>query len=144
MNEEEKTKTASDISTISSDSTRTQITVTGLNFKTNVNDIFKAFSSFGKITEMNLVKNDSNESKGLCFIRFNTKMEAQRAIDATNGKRFDGNFIYTTWTLTKDEYATAKLERMTERASMKGSGNKFFLKSQKVTRTPCPPHGRGY
>ncbi|EAX91752.1 hypothetical protein TVAG_147530 [Trichomonas vaginalis G3] len=81
----------------------TKISVFGLSYKTNVNDIYKAFSKFGTLVECKLILNENNESRGFAFLSYKTQKEAQYAIDCTNGKRFDGGMLKIQWSRPKDQ-----------------------------------------
>lgn len=69
------------------------ITILGLNFRTHVDDIYHAFSEYGKILRCFLMLNKNNESKGYAFVEYETEKEARNAIQAMNDKRFDGKTL---------------------------------------------------
>lgn len=102
------------------------ISIIGLSLRTSVNDLYKAFSKFGKLSDCKLVLNDHNESKGYAFLTYTTQKDAQRAIDCTDGKRFDGRILKTSWSLTKEQRYALKAEKR-NRARNEKESTKFFL-----------------
>lgn len=74
-----------------------QVVVLSLNFKTTPDDLFTAFSQYGKIVDLHMVFNDNYESKGYAFIAYETRESAQEAIQRMNGQRFDGGLIKVNW-----------------------------------------------
>ncbi|CAE6109617.1 unnamed protein product [Arabidopsis arenosa] len=54
----------------------------------------KVFSEFGQVTNVKIiVKERTRQSLGYGYVWFNRKEDAQLAVDAMNGKFFDGRFI---------------------------------------------------
>jgi nucleolar protein 4 len=62
------------------------------------------FSKYGEINEINLPKKETGELKGFGFINFITKIDAMKAINNMNGKKFDGRKISLTLALSKNDY----------------------------------------
>lgn len=79
-----------------------QVIVLLLNFRTTVDDVYKAFSQYGKILDMHMVVNDNYESKGFAFINYEDRQSGQNAIQRMNGQRFDGRVIKVNWANEKD------------------------------------------
>jgi RNA recognition motif-containing protein len=73
------------------------IAVTNLNFRTSVDDLFRAFSPFGEMNECRLVLNDRNESKGYGFIGYHRNRDAIEAIQGMNGFHIDGRAVRVGW-----------------------------------------------
>src|SRR3954471_14771755 len=65
--------------------------VGNLSFNTTENDLQDAFAAHGTVTETNLmVDRMTNRPRGFAFVTMSTPEEAQKAIDAMNGKELDG------------------------------------------------------
>lgn len=68
--------------------------VGNLSFDTTENDLQDAFAAFGSVTEANLMMDrTTNRSRGFAFVTMGTPEEAQKAIDAMNGKDMGGRSI---------------------------------------------------
>ena len=68
--------------------------VGNLSFQTTENDLQDAFAAFGSVTEANLMMDRAtNRSRGFAFVTMSTAEEAQKAIDAMNGKDMGGRAI---------------------------------------------------
>ena len=68
--------------------------VGNLSFDTTENDLQDAFAAFGTVTEANLMMDRAtNRSRGFAFLTMSTGEEAQKAIDAMNGKDLGGRAI---------------------------------------------------
>ncbi|CAH8271573.1 unnamed protein product [Arabidopsis lyrata] len=54
----------------------------------------KVFSEFGQVTNVKIIINErTRQSLGYGYVWFNRKEDAQLAVEAMNGKFFDGRFI---------------------------------------------------
>ena len=68
--------------------------VGNLSFDTTENDLQDAFAAFGSVTEANLMMDrTTNRSRGFAFVTMGTPEEAQKAIEAMNGKDMSGRSI---------------------------------------------------
>jgi cold-inducible RNA-binding protein len=68
--------------------------VGNLSFNTTENDLQDAFAAFGTVTEANLMMDRvTNRPRGFAFITMSSPEEAQKAIDALNGKDMDGRAL---------------------------------------------------
>ncbi|EAY07225.1 hypothetical protein TVAG_050410 [Trichomonas vaginalis G3] len=67
-----------------------QVSITNLSFRTTPDDLYRAFSPFGELTECRLVINERQESKGYGFISYKSSYCASQAIAAMNGFKMDG------------------------------------------------------
>ena len=68
--------------------------VGNLSFDTTENDLQDAFAAFGTVTETNLmIDRTTNRSRGFAFVTFSSNDEAQKAIDAMNGKDMGGRAL---------------------------------------------------
>ena len=65
--------------------------VGNLAFATTENDLQDAFAAFGTVMEVNLMLDRmTGKSRGFAFVTMSTADEAQKAIEALNGKDFKG------------------------------------------------------
>ena len=68
--------------------------VGNLSFNTTENDLQDAFAAHGTVTEANLMMDRATgRPRGFAFVTMSTPDEAQRAIDALNGKELDGRAL---------------------------------------------------
>jgi len=68
--------------------------VGNLSFNTTENDLQDAFAPHGTVTEVNLMMDRSTgRSRGFAFVTMSSPEEAQKAIDAVNGKSVDGRAL---------------------------------------------------
>jgi cold-inducible RNA-binding protein len=68
--------------------------VGNLSFNTTENDLNDAFAAFGTVTETNLMMDRmTNRPRGFGFVTMSTADEAQKAIEALNGKEMDGRAL---------------------------------------------------
>lgn len=68
--------------------------VGNLSFNTTENDLNDAFAAHGTVAEVNLMMDRSTgRSRGFAFVTMGTPEEAQKAIDAMNGKSLDGRAL---------------------------------------------------
>ena len=68
--------------------------VGNLSFNTTENDLQDAFAPHGTVVEANLMMDRvSGRSRGFAFVTMSTPEEAQRAIDALNGKELAGRAL---------------------------------------------------
>ena len=68
--------------------------VGNLSFNTTENDLQDAFAAHGTVSEVNLMMDRSTgRSRGFAFVTMATPEEAQKAIDALNGKELGGRAL---------------------------------------------------
>ena len=68
--------------------------VGNLSFNTTQNDLQDAFAAFGTVTETNLMMDrETGRPRGFGFITMSSDEEAQKAIEAMNGKTIDGRAL---------------------------------------------------
>jgi RNA recognition motif-containing protein len=68
--------------------------VGNLSFNTTENDLQDAFAAHGTVTEANLMMDrTTNRPRGFGFVTMSSAAEAQKAIDALNGKEMDGRAL---------------------------------------------------
>jgi len=72
----------------------TKLFVRNLSFDTTENDLQDAFAAHGTVVEANLMMDRSTgRPRGFGFITMSTPEEAQKAIDALNGKELGGRAL---------------------------------------------------
>ena len=68
--------------------------VGNLSFNTTENDLQDAFAAHGTVTEANLMMDRATgRPRGFAFVTMSTPEEAQKAIEALNGKELDGRAL---------------------------------------------------
>src|SRR5687767_153623 len=68
--------------------------VGGLSFNTTENDLQEAFAAHGEVTAANIIMDRmTGKSKGFGFVTMSTSEEAEKAIQAMNGKMIDGRSL---------------------------------------------------
>ena len=68
--------------------------VGNLSFNTTENDLQDAFAAHGTVVETNLMMDrETGRPRGFGFITMSSAEEAQKAIDALNGKSIDGRAL---------------------------------------------------
>ena len=72
----------------------TNIYVGNLSYQVTEDDLRDAFSVFGQVSRVNVVKDrETGRSKGFGFVEMATAEEAQKAISMFNGQNFMGRSI---------------------------------------------------
>jgi cold-inducible RNA-binding protein len=72
----------------------TKLFVGNLSFNVTENDLQDAFAAFGTVTEVNLMLDRvTNRPRGFAFVSMSSKEEAEKAIQAMNGKQLDGRAL---------------------------------------------------
>jgi len=80
--------------------------VGNLSFNTTENDLNDAFAAHGTVTETNLMMDrDTGRPRGFGFVTMGTPEEAQKAIEAMNGKQVDGRALTVNVARPKEERA---------------------------------------
>lgn len=70
------------------------IFVAKLNFKTKLEELEKAFSAYGQISSVKIVRDrDTGRSKGYGFVEMPNEEEGNRAMEALNNSQLDGREI---------------------------------------------------
>ena len=82
----------------------TKLFVGNLSFNTTENDLQEAFAAHGAVVEANLMMDRmTGRSRGFAFITYSTPEEAQKAIEAMNGKQLDGRALTVNIARPKEE-----------------------------------------
>ena len=82
----------------------TKLFVGNLSFNTTENDLHDAFAAHGTVVEANLMMDRmSGRPRGFGFVTMGTPEEAQKAIEALNGKALDGRTITVNIARPKEE-----------------------------------------
>ncbi len=72
----------------------TKLFVGNLDFKVTENDLHDAFAAHGTVVEANLVTDRATgRPRGFAFVTMSTPEEAQKAIEALNGKEMGGRTL---------------------------------------------------
>src|ERR1041385_7137402 len=72
----------------------TKLFVGNLDFKVTENDLQDAFAAYGTVTEANLVNDRATgRPRGFGFVTMSSPEEAQKAINALNGKELGGRAL---------------------------------------------------
>jgi RNA recognition motif-containing protein len=72
----------------------TKLFVGNLDFKVTENDLHDAFAAHGTVVEANLVTDRATgRPRGFAFVTMSSAEEAQKAIDAMNGKELGGRAL---------------------------------------------------
>ena len=80
--------------------------VGNLSFNTTENDLNDAFAAFGTVTETNLMMDrTTGRPRGFGFVTMSSAEEAQKAIDALNGKEMDGRALTVNVAKPREERA---------------------------------------
>jgi RNA recognition motif-containing protein len=89
--------------------------VGNLSFNMTENDLQDAFAAHGTVTEANLMMDRATgRPRGFGFVTMSTPEEAQKAIDALNGKSIDGRAL------------TVNIARPREERSSGGGGRRQY------------------
>lgn len=78
-----------------------EIAITNLYFRTTVEEIYDAFSPFGKLVQCRMLINERGESKGYAFVKYQTSQDGQRAIHHMNNFHMNGKAINVNWSNTR-------------------------------------------
>ena len=80
--------------------------VGNLSFDITENDLQDAFAAHGTVTETNLMMDrTTNRPRGFGFVTMSTPAEAQKAIDALNGKELAGRALTVNVAKPREERA---------------------------------------
>lgn len=70
------------------------IFVANINFKTRKEDLEKAFSAFGQVNSVKIVRDrDTGRSKGYGFVEMENEDEGKKAIESLDNSELDGREI---------------------------------------------------
>jgi cold-inducible RNA-binding protein len=81
--------------------------VGNLSFNTTENDLQDAFAAHGTVLETNLMMDRmTNRPRGFGFVTMSSEAEAQKAIEALNGRDMDGRALTVNIARPREERAT--------------------------------------
>src|SRR2546428_9715913 len=84
----------------------TKLFVGNLSFNTTENDLQDAFAAHGTVVETNLMMDRmSGRPRGFAFVTMGSPEEAQKAIEAMNGKQLDGRALTVNIARPREERA---------------------------------------
>ncbi len=82
------------------------IYVSNINFRTQVESLEQLFSAYGEISSANIITDRmTGRSRGFGFIEMPNDEEGQAAIDALNGKEFEGKELNVNIARPREERA---------------------------------------
>jgi len=85
----------------------TKLFVGNLSFNTTENDLQDAFAAHGTVVEANMMMDRATgRPRGFGFITMSSPEEAQKAIDALNGKELDGRALTVNEAKPREEART--------------------------------------
>ncbi|KAF2645869.1 hypothetical protein P280DRAFT_503904 [Massarina eburnea CBS 473.64] len=85
-------------------------------------DLTKLFLSYGKVHFVTLPKKPSGELKGFGFVALRGKKNAERAMEALNGKEIDGRPVAIDWAVDKEAWQDLQKKSEAEEAAEKNAG----------------------
>ena len=89
----------------------TKLFVGNLSFNTTENDLSDAFAAHGTVTETSLMMDrTTGRSRGFAFITMSSVEEAQKAIEAMNGKDMGGRALTVNVAKPREERPTGRRE----------------------------------
>jgi len=84
------------------------IFVGNLSFETSDEELRTEFSAFGELTSVNVLKDKfTNKSRGFAFVEMPNKEEANKAVEALNGKSINGRNINASEARPREERTTS-------------------------------------
>ena len=96
--------------------------VGNLSLETTENDVQDAFAAHGTVTETNLIMDRmSSRSRGFAFVTMSTAEEAQKAIEALNGKDMGGRALTVNVAKPREERAPSGGGRREYSGASRGS-----------------------
>jgi len=89
-----------------------------LPFDLKENHLRPHFAKFGNILSIDIPLNNTNNlNRGFVFIEYESKADAQKAIDAMNGQKFKGRTVALEFSLPKGKYEK-KVQHIVENTKM--------------------------
>ena len=80
--------------------------VGNLSFQTTEQDLNALFSKYGTVSETNLIMDrETNRPRGFGFVTMSTPEEANKAVEAMNGKTIDGRALTVNIARPREERA---------------------------------------
>ena len=89
--------------------------VGNLNYKCQEGDLLSLFKRFGYIKNVKVLREGKeNKSKGIAFVDMVDMKKAKEAIDALNGKKYEGRTLKVSLAKTQDFHADRREKREDE------------------------------
>ncbi|EPS61542.1 hypothetical protein M569_13255, partial [Genlisea aurea] len=110
----------------------TNVFVKNLAESTTEDDILKIFGEFGPISSSVVMKNEDGSSKCFGFINFEDPDDAYRAVEALNGRSFDGKEWYVGRAQKRSEREQElknRFEQTVKEAAEKTQGSNLYVKN---------------
>lgn len=102
-----------------------KIYIGNLSFNTTEEKIREAFSKFGEVLSVTIIKDQFTEiSKGFGFVEMEDDSNAENAILSLNGKELDKRKVRVSEAVEKSEQTTQNRRKFFEKKSNKASGFK--------------------
>ena len=81
--------------------------VGNLSFNVTENDLQDTFAAYGTVTEANLMMDrTTGRPRGFAFVTMSTPEEAQKALEAMNGKSIDGRALTVNLARPREEHSS--------------------------------------
>ncbi|KAK4424215.1 Polyadenylate-binding protein 2 [Sesamum alatum] len=110
----------------------TNVFVKNLSESTTEEDLQKAFSEFGPINSIVVMRNEDGTSKCFGFVNFENTDDAARAVESLNGKKFDNKEWYVGRAQKKSEREQElkhRFEQSVKEAVDKSQGSNLYVKN---------------
>jgi RNA recognition motif-containing protein len=108
------------------DQMNNKLFVGSLSLETTENEVRDAFAAHGTVTEANLIMDRmTNRSRGFAFVTMSTDEEAQKAIQALNGKDMGGRALAVSVAKPREERAPARGGGRREYGGGGGGGHRY-------------------
>lgn len=101
------------------------IYVGNLSYKAGENDIRQAFTAFGVVSSVAIIKDKvTGQSRGFAFVEMPNRPEAQAAIDGMNGKEWLGRALTVNEAKPREEAPRRSFDGGNRRSSGGGWGDR--------------------
>jgi len=81
-----------------------RLIVRNLPFSATTNQVKELFSKYGNVKNVTLATKSDGKSRGFAFVQFDTKNNAQKAMNELNATQFLERPIAIDWALSKNKY----------------------------------------
>lgn len=87
---------------------KARVIARNISYKVKEDALFKYFSQWGNVEELNLLKRSDGKLVGCAFVQYSGVNQASKAILKGNNTKFLGRPLYIDWALGKNEYTNKK------------------------------------